>query len=129
MKNVNVTPELLAFIRQRYSKQPAPLCCECGEPLSLIGIHDGLLNFGCTGTEIVNGKVRYKPGRIAGRDSHYHLSRVRVVDLHDDSVLALVDLVEASMTPIDNEETNRRSVENLKRLVAVKPAHEAAGSD
>ncbi|EFT7655809.1 ead/Ea22-like family protein [Salmonella enterica] len=74
-------------LRERYSPKPVPKCHICGEEMTIQRIYASRITYGCTG-EGDDGYFKF--GRTFA-DEHYEKSRVTVVDVSDQDVLALLD--------------------------------------
>lgn len=91
-----ITPELLATIRKRYTAPAIPQCRVCGGELSLGSIGGGFSTYACSSTEEnphYPGQQRYKENRTLV-DEHYVRSRHVQYESGDEDVLALVSAYE-----------------------------------
>ncbi|ECQ9892492.1 ead/Ea22-like family protein [Salmonella enterica] len=77
-------------LRERYSPKPVPKCHICGEEMTIQRMSASRITYGCTG-EGDDGYFKF--GRTFA-DEHYEKSRVTVVDVSDQDVLALLDELE-----------------------------------
>ncbi|EAV1688437.1 ead/Ea22-like family protein [Salmonella enterica] len=79
-------------LRERYSPKPVPKCHICGEEMTIQRISASRITYGCTG-EGDDGYFKF--GRTF-TDEHYEKSRVTVVDVSDQDVLALLDELDSA---------------------------------
>ncbi|MES1579232.1 ead/Ea22-like family protein [Escherichia coli] len=77
-------------LRERYSPQPVPKCRICGDEMTVQRICGRHITYGCTGATYDDKGCYYAEGRSIA-DDHYGLSRVTVIDVSDQEVLALLD--------------------------------------
>ncbi|EHJ1672687.1 ead/Ea22-like family protein [Salmonella enterica] len=77
-------------LRERYSPKPAPECHICGAEMTIQRISASRITYGCTGATYDDKGCHYAEGRSIA-DDHYEQSRVTVVDVSDQDVLALLD--------------------------------------
>ncbi|HAD8447235.1 TPA: ead/Ea22-like family protein [Salmonella enterica] len=80
-------------LRERYSPQPAPECHICGKEMTIQRMSARRITYGCTGATYDDKGCHYAEGRSIA-DDHYEQSRVTVVDVSDQDVLALLDELE-----------------------------------
>lgn len=77
-------------LRERYSPKPAPECHICGKEMTIQRMSASRITYGCTGATYDDKGCHYAEGRSIA-DDHYEQSRVTVVDVSDQDVLALLD--------------------------------------
>ncbi|EKS3717202.1 ead/Ea22-like family protein [Salmonella enterica] len=80
-------------LRERYSPKPAPECHICGKEMTIQRMSASRITYGCTGATYDDKGCHYAEGRSIA-DDHYEQSRVTVVDVSDQDVLALLDELE-----------------------------------
>ncbi|EDC5089035.1 ead/Ea22-like family protein [Salmonella enterica] len=80
-------------LRERYSPKPVPKCHICGEEMTIQRISASRITYGCTGATYDDKGCHYAEGRSIA-DDHYEQSRITVVDVSDQDVLALLDELE-----------------------------------
>ncbi|AWD07165.1 hypothetical protein C7D56_02185 [Salmonella enterica subsp. enterica serovar Corvallis] len=77
-------------LRERYSPKPVPECHICGKEMTIQRMSASRITYGCTGATYDDKGCHYAEGRSIA-DDHYEQSRVTVVDVSDQDVLALLD--------------------------------------
>lgn len=80
-------------LRERYSPKPVPKCHICGEEMTIQRMSASRITYGCTGETYDDAGCHYSTGRRIA-DDHYEQSRITVVDVSDQDVLALLDELE-----------------------------------
>lgn len=93
MNNPNITPELLAELRQRYRPVDVPKCRVCGAEMTIARMSCFKTLYACSGATYDDTGCHYAPGRSLA-DDHYANSQQTVVDIGDNDVLAMVDELE-----------------------------------